>query len=58
VLLAGLFAQLAALRAEIDTAMQAGPALWAQLWQRDHNLLNIAASARSKRLEKALSSFT
>ena len=54
VLLAGLFAQLAALRAEIDTAMQAGPALWAQLWQRDHHLLNIAASARAKRLEKAL----
>lgn len=57
VLLAGLFAQLAALRAEIDTAMQDGPALWAQLWQRDHNLLNIAASARAKRLEKALSGF-
>lgn len=55
VLLGGLFAQWAALRGEIDTAMHAGPALWAQLWQRDHNLLNIAASARAKRLEKALS---
>lgn len=53
-LLAGLFAQFDALRGELDAAMVAGPALWAQLWQRDHNLLNIAASARSKRLQKAL----
>jgi hypothetical protein len=57
VLLAGLFAQFDALRSEIDAAMAAGPAAWAQLWQRDHKLLNIAASARSKRLQKALLSF-
>jgi hypothetical protein len=57
VLLAGLFAQFDALRSEIDAAMAAGPAAWAQLWQRDHKLLNIAASARSKRLQKALHSF-
>lgn len=55
-LLAGLFAQFAALRPELDAAFSAGPAAWAQLWQRDHNLLNIAASARSKRLDKALQS--
>jgi hypothetical protein len=54
VLLAALFAQFAALRAEVDVAMAAGPQTWALLWQRDQNLLNIAASARSKRLEKAL----
>jgi hypothetical protein len=57
VLLGGLFAQFDALRGEIDAAMAAGPAAWAQLWQRDHKLLNIAASARSKRLQKALHSF-
>ncbi len=54
VLLAGLFAQFAALRPEVDAAMVAGPADWAALWQRDQNLLSIAASARAKRLEKAL----
>ncbi|MDO9321220.1 MAG: acyl-CoA dehydrogenase, partial [Pseudomonas sp.] len=53
-LLAALFAQFAALRPEVDAAMAAGPPAWAQLWQRDQNLLNIAASARAKRLEKAL----
>jgi hypothetical protein len=57
VLLGGLFAQFDALRGELDAAMAAGPAAWAQLWQRDHKLLNIAASARSKRLQKALHSF-
>ncbi|OHC28827.1 MAG: acyl-CoA dehydrogenase [Pseudomonadales bacterium RIFCSPLOWO2_12_59_9] len=53
-LLAALFTQFAALRPEVDAAMAAGPPAWAQLWQRDQNLLNIAASARAKRLEKAL----
>ncbi|MFI8381948.1 acyl-CoA dehydrogenase [Pseudomonas sp. NPDC079086] len=53
-LLAGLFAQFAALRPDIDTAMTAGPAEWAALWQRDRNLLEIARTAREKRLEKAL----
>jgi hypothetical protein len=56
VLLAGLFAQFAALRPELDAALAAGPSTWAALWQRDQNLLSIAASARAKRLEKALHS--
>lgn len=54
VLLAGLFAQFAALRGEVDAAMAGGPAEWAALWQRDRNLLEIARTARAKRLEKAL----
>jgi len=54
-LLAGLFAQFAALRAELDAAFAAGPADWAALWQRDRNLLEIAGGPRAKRLEKALS---
>lgn len=54
VLLAGLFAQFAALRGEVDAAMASGPAEWATLWQRDRNLLEIARMAREKRLEKAL----
>ncbi|MWV11356.1 acyl-CoA dehydrogenase [Pseudomonas sp. R-28-1W-6] len=54
VLLAGLFAQFAALRGEVDAAMAGGPAEWAALWQRDRNLLEIARTAREKRLEKAL----
>ena len=37
-----------------SAAFAAGPADWAALWQRDHNLLNIAAGARAKRLDKAL----
>lgn len=53
VLLAGLFAQFAALRGEVDAAMASGPAEWAALWQRDRNLLEIARTARAKRLEKA-----
>ncbi|MBC9251648.1 acyl-CoA dehydrogenase [Pseudomonas alcaligenes] len=52
-LLAGLFAQFAALRAELDAAMAAGPSEWATLWQRDGKLLEIARTAREKRLEKA-----
>lgn len=54
VLLAGLFAQFASLRGEVDAAMAAGPSAWAALWQRDHNLLNIAVSAREKRFARAL----
>ncbi len=55
-LLAGLFAQFAALRPEIDAAMAAGPVEWAALWQRDGKLLEIARAAREKRLEKARAS--
>ena len=54
VLLAGLFAQFAALRGEVDAAMATGPAEWSALWQRDGKLLEIARTAREKRLEKAL----
>ncbi|HSC84729.1 MAG TPA: acyl-CoA dehydrogenase family protein [Pseudomonas sp.] len=53
-LLAGLFAQFQALRGEVDSAIAAGPAEWAALWQRDGNLLELARTARQKRLEKAL----
>jgi hypothetical protein len=53
-LLAGLFAQFAALRPELDAAIDAGPPHWAALWQRDRNLLEVARTAREKRLEKAL----
>ena len=53
-LLAGLFAQFAALEAELHAAFAAGPADWAALWQRDRGLLSMAASARGKRLANAL----
>src|SRR5690606_25172185 len=53
-LLAGLFAQFKALRPELDAAMAAGPQQWASLWARDCNLLEVARTAREKRLEKAL----
>lgn len=52
-LLAGLFAQQQALADELDAAFAAGPAHWAELWQRDKGLLRIAEAARSKRLDKA-----
>ena len=54
VLLAGLFAQQQALQAELDLAFAAGPEHWAALWQRDRNLLAIASTARTRRLDKAL----
>lgn len=54
VLLGGLFAQFSALKSELEVALQAGPPAWAALWQRDQNLLEIARSARVKRLDKAL----
>lgn len=53
-LLAGLFAQFASLRPEVDAAMATGPAQWNILWLRDGKLLEIARTAREKRLEKAL----
>lgn len=53
-LLAGLFEQQAALRQELEQAFSNGPEHWAGLWQRDRNLLAVAAGARAKRLEKAL----
>lgn len=52
-LLAGLFAQFQALRPELDAAIAAGPEGWAAMWARDCNLLELARTAREKRLEKA-----
>ena len=52
-LLGGLFAQFQALRGEIDAALAAGPAHWAQIWQRDQGVMALAAVAREKRLTKA-----
>lgn len=52
-LLGGLFAQFHELRGAIDQAMAAGPAQWAQLWQRDQGVLALATAAREKRLAKA-----
>ncbi|AYC34133.1 acyl-CoA dehydrogenase family protein [Pseudomonas cavernae] len=57
VLLGGLFAQQAALRAQIDAAFAAGPAELAAVWQRDQRLLDVASGPRAKRLEKALAAF-
>ncbi|WP_460163441.1 acyl-CoA dehydrogenase middle domain-containing protein [Pseudomonas sp. S2_F03] len=54
VLLGGLFAQFDGLKAEIDQAMADGPAHWAQMWQRDRAVMDLAAGARGKRLAKAL----
>ncbi|PYB81997.1 acyl-CoA dehydrogenase [Pseudomonas sp. LB-090624] len=52
-LLGGLFAQFQALRGEIDAALAAGPAHWAELWQRDQGVMALAMAAREKRLSKA-----
>ncbi|QPN46451.1 acyl-CoA dehydrogenase [Pseudomonas sp. p106] len=52
-LLAGLFAQFQALKGAIDKALSAGPAQWAQLWQRDQGVMALATAAREKRLAKA-----
>ncbi|MBB2496631.1 acyl-CoA dehydrogenase family protein [Aquipseudomonas ullengensis] len=53
-LLAGLFAQFKALRVDLDAAFASGPAEWFALWRRDGGVLEIARTAREKRLEKAL----
>ncbi|WP_298187433.1 acyl-CoA dehydrogenase [uncultured Pseudomonas sp.] len=52
-LLGGLFAQFDSLSTDLDAAFAAGAVHWAQLWQRDKDLLSIAGSARGKRLQKA-----
>ncbi|EKT4521701.1 acyl-CoA dehydrogenase [Pseudomonas putida] len=52
-LLGGLFAQFHSLHGALDKALAAGPAQWAQLWQRDQGVLALAAAAREKRLQKA-----
>lgn len=52
-LLGGLFAQFGALRAEVDEALAAAPGAWADMWLRDRGILELAAAARGKRLDKA-----
>ena len=54
VLLGGLFAQFDALKSEIDQALAEGNPEWAQMWQRDQSVMQLAAGARAKRLAKAL----
>lgn len=54
VLLGGLFAQFEALAGELDQALGNGPVEWAQMWQRDKGVMQLAAGARAKRLAKAL----
>jgi len=54
-LLGGLFAQFQELKGAIDKALLAGPAQWAQLWQRDQGVMALASAARDKRLAKAWS---
>ena len=53
-LLGGLFAQFEALAGEVDQALGNGPVEWAQMWQRDKGVMQLAAGARAKRLAKAL----
>ncbi|MCO8312642.1 acyl-CoA dehydrogenase family protein [Pseudomonas mandelii] len=54
VLLGGLFAQFDGLKAEVNQALADGPPQWAQMWQRDQTVMDLAAGARGKRLAKAL----
>ncbi|MGF6486790.1 acyl-CoA dehydrogenase [Pseudomonas frederiksbergensis] len=54
VLLGGLFAQFDGLKAEVNQALADGPQQWAQMWQRDQAVMDLAAGARGKRLAKAL----
>lgn len=53
VLLGGLFAQFDALKTEIDQALSEGDPQWAQMWQRDQAVMQLASGARAKRLAKA-----
>lgn len=52
-LLAGLFAQFEALRPALDEALSTTPEPWAGLWRRDRGILDLAATARARRLERA-----
>lgn len=58
VLLGGLYAQQQALLPQLNDAFASGAAELAAVWQRDQRLLEIAGSARAKRLEKALAAFS
>lgn len=52
-LLGGLFAQFSQLGDELALALAATCGPYAQLWQRDQGILQIASGARAKRLAKA-----
>lgn len=52
-LLGGLFAQFSQLSGELDQALTSTPGPWAELWQRDQGILQIASAARARRLAKA-----
>ncbi|WP_047300043.1 acyl-CoA dehydrogenase family protein [Pseudomonas fluorescens] len=54
VLLGGLFAQFDALKTELDQALSEGDPEWAQMWQRDQAVMQLASGARAKRLVKAM----
>lgn len=54
VLLGGLFAQFEELEGEVSQALADGPTEWAQMWQRDQGVMQLASGARAKRLAKAL----
>lgn len=54
ILLGGLFAQLEAMKADLGDAFAQGPQRWAEMWHRDKIVLDMAATARDKRLAKAL----
>lgn len=53
VLLGGLFAQFDALKTELAQALSEGDPQWAQMWQRDQAVMQLASGARAKRLAKA-----
>ena len=56
-LLAALDAQWAATLPALDTALDEGPGHWAELWQRDRGILQLARQAQAKRLDKAAAAF-
>lgn len=55
-LLGGLFAQFSHLGPELEQALASTPGPFAELWQRDQGILQIASGARAKRLAKAWAS--
>ncbi|MGK9065512.1 acyl-CoA dehydrogenase [Stutzerimonas chloritidismutans] len=52
-LLAGLLAQFETLQPEVDAAFAGGPSHWANLWQRDRRVLDLARSAQARRQARA-----
>ncbi|EGB96441.1 hypothetical protein H4C44_28220 [Pseudomonas juntendi] len=49
----GLYVPFQALRPQVDAALAAGPAHWAELRQRNQGVMALVAAAREKRLHKA-----